>query len=191
MSFTWTPITSLETKAIAGHMNEVQTNINSLSDTLGVARYTWTQLPVTSLTSQIRAPQMTELQLALNYVDSQNVCVVRNITQDIGVLVSNDATADGVKNTGVDNAQKASYYDGRDLSYNVGVDVTADNPRYSTNYPGRDISVLNPQCAPADASAWASADSYYCGSMMNSDRDRREMWPTDIHCAPYRVIIST
>jgi hypothetical protein len=158
MSFTWTSITSLETKAIAGHMNEVQTNINTLTDGLGVSRYTWAQLPVTSLISQIRAPQITELQQAVNYADSQNICVTKNVTQDIGILASNDVSVDSVRDTGVDNSQNATVYSGRDITYDSGVDITVDNPRYSTNYPGRDVAVYSTQCSPADASQWSAAD---------------------------------
>ena len=177
MAFTWTPITSLETQAVAGHMNEVQTNINTLTDGLGVSRYTWTQLPVISLTSQIRAPQITELQQAVNYADSQNICVTKNVTQNIGILVSNDVSVDGVRYTGVDNSQNLSVYSGRDITYNSGVDITADNPRYSTNYPGRDVTVYGTRCSPADASAWSAADGALNGYALRTNWGKAQ-WAT-------------
>jgi len=79
MAFGWTGITEGVTKAVVLHMNEVQTNVNTLSDALGIARYGWAHHPLAA-TTIAQYVHIIELRDAADYVHDNNSCAMENVS---------------------------------------------------------------------------------------------------------------
>lgn len=105
MSFVWSAITPLVTEAQAAHMNEIQTNVDTLADsfTPPLAHYTWVNLPV-AVDEEIELIYFTELKNAIDYIALNNFCsldyAVRNTTYNGTYYVPDDAGVNAADNGG-------------------------------------------------------------------------------------------
>jgi hypothetical protein len=151
MAFTWNSV-SAGTVIKAADINQVKTNVDTLTTNLGIAAYSWSELAV-SQGDEDTAAQISELQDALDYVDTNNVCNSDNSTQYGTNNADKDGTIDGTFNgavdgtehntdnavkdltaqvtyyTAVDSDQHYSYCGGWNQSYNSTQYLTVYNPR--------------------------------------------------------------
>lgn len=131
MAFSWISISAGTTKLDDAHMNEVKTNVDTLTSQLGISAYSWTVLPV-SAGGKATAAQITQLQAAIDYVDSENYCATHYSSYNNGVDATQNISRDVTHNASADATHNATYNNG----YDVTVYATRLTTQDAAHYPG-------------------------------------------------------
>jgi hypothetical protein len=140
MAFTWIDVTA-GVIAKATHVNQVQTNTNTLADNLGIPHPSWTELPV-SPGDKMKASQIAELQSSLDYIDTNNVCSAENTGEFSSDQSSFDSSVDS----------------GKDVTYNNNIETNYDGTNRGAFQNDQHVTYYN----NVDTSDWGL---YYSGRL--------------------------
>lgn len=154
MSFTWTEdLVTIDSE----DLNEIKTNIDSITTYLGIAPFLWSELPVAD-GGPIQSADVQELRSATDYIDD-NKCLADYATHDDGY--------DATYNSGILNNDHGTYNSGVDSPVDTAADVGYDSSYMSgvlSNYHGAYYYDVN---SPVDSADNTGYDSDFNSGVLN------------------------
>jgi hypothetical protein len=101
----WTALTPGTTLITAAHWNEVKSAVDHMTETLGVAAYSWSRVPVAQYAVDYKI-DVDEYRTGVNYVDTSNTNVAFNAAKNGTVDAHN--TAVDAHNTSINASNYAN-----------------------------------------------------------------------------------
>lgn len=193
MGYAWDPVIQNVTEIAAAHVNQINTNFNSLYTDLELSSYSWAFSPV-SVGDQIDFEEWNEFRVAADYADDQNYCRSHDASYNGGddatargtVLSGENTGYDAIDDTGVDATYNASVLadekSGYDATYDSVVDTdektivqnSVDSEVLATNYVNYNndehTSVLSSEKSGYDATYNASVDGAADASALSGEK---------------------